>query len=51
MSFKAAGKNYANCTQTIAFFTDGVEGDTVAEGVFDKYNADKRVIEEIFSLW
>ncbi|XP_028401874.1 voltage-dependent calcium channel subunit alpha-2/delta-3-like [Dendronephthya gigantea] len=33
----------SNCTQTIAFFTDGVEGDTVAEDVFDKYNSEKKV--------
>jgi hypothetical protein len=33
----------SNCTQTIAFFTDGVEGDTVAEDVFDRHNSKKKV--------
>jgi hypothetical protein len=33
----------SECTQTIAFFSDGVEGDTVAEDVFDRYNRKKEV--------
>lgn len=41
--FQEAGTSRANCTQTIAFFTDGVEGDKVAEDVFDEYNRDRRV--------
>lgn len=51
MSFKVSDTPRANCTPTIAFFTDGVEGDTVAEDVFDKYNKDKRVsIIDVLSL-
>ncbi|XP_046852781.1 voltage-dependent calcium channel subunit alpha-2/delta-3-like isoform X2 [Xenia sp. Carnegie-2017] len=33
----------SNCSQIIAFFTDGVEGDTVAEDVFDKNNREKKI--------
>ncbi|CAB3986969.1 voltage-dependent calcium channel subunit alpha-2 delta-4 [Paramuricea clavata] len=33
----------SKCTQTIAFFSDGVEGDTVAEDVFKQYNGNKEV--------